>query len=35
MCDLFWNFAANRPWALAIIIVASILIGCAIPGAMP
>lgn len=35
MSDLFWNFAAARPWALATIICASILIGCAIPGQLP
>lgn len=35
LSDKFWDFAAERPWCLCLIIVASILIGCAIPGAMP
>jgi hypothetical protein len=32
LSDRFWNFAADRPWCLCLIITAIILIGCAIPG---
>jgi len=35
LSDTFWNWAADHPRRLCLIIVTAILIGSAIPGGMP
>jgi hypothetical protein len=34
LSDMFWNWAADHPRRLCVIICAFILIGCAIPGGL-